>query len=43
VELTPFLLFFTNNFVLLLADGSENQYYLSFDMPLREHIEQRVS
>jgi hypothetical protein len=35
------LLFFTNNFVLLLADGSENQYYLSFDMPLREHIEQR--
>jgi hypothetical protein len=28
---------------LLLADGSENQYYLSFDMPLREHIEQRGS
>jgi len=26
---------------LLLAVGSENQYYLSFDMPLREHIEQR--
>jgi hypothetical protein len=26
---------------LFLAVGSENQIYLSFDMPLREHGEQR--
>jgi hypothetical protein len=34
------LLFFTNIF-LFLAVSSENQFYLSFDMPLREHGEQR--
>jgi hypothetical protein len=34
------LLFFINIF-LFLTVGSENQFNLSFDMPLREHIEQR--
>jgi hypothetical protein len=30
-----------NNIFLFLAVGSENQIYLSFDMPLREHGDQR--